>query len=122
MSELTRLFPYYALSLMAAADKSMAFNRKEEIEQENQRHKAWKEAQNVRLQRFNKEHRPKTVFSIHGIEIEATSRKDAIKIYNAKYGKTNMARNTYLNLKGYEHVIVHRGNVKIEPCKGRNKH
>ncbi len=38
--------------------------------------------------------------------------------------ETNMALKTYLNLKGYEHVIVHRGNVKIEPCKpckGRSK-
>jgi hypothetical protein len=87
MSKLKSLLPYYTLALMAASDESFAFNRREEVKRENERVKAWKEAQNVRLQRFNKEHRPKTVFSIRGFQIEATSRKDAIKIYNAKYGK-----------------------------------
>jgi hypothetical protein len=72
---------------MAASDESFAFNRREEIKRENERLKAWKEAQNVRLSRLNKEHRPKQVFTIHGIMIEAISCKDAIKIYNARNKK-----------------------------------
>lgn len=56
-------------------------NRREEVERQNERLKAWKKAQNLRIQKLNKDHRPKQVFSIHGIKIEAKSRKDAIKIY-----------------------------------------
>lgn len=56
-------------------------NRREEAECQDERLKAWKEAQNLRIQKLNKDHRPKQVFSIHGIKIEANSRKDAIKIY-----------------------------------------
>jgi len=70
----------YQMALFSLMSNDVS-NRREEVERQNERLKAWKKAQNLRIQKLNKDHRPKQVFSIHGIKIEAKSRKDAIKIY-----------------------------------------
>jgi hypothetical protein len=70
----------YQMALFSLMSNDIS-NRREEVERQNKQHQAWKKAQNLRIQKLNKDHRPKQVFSIHGIKIEAKSRKDAIKIY-----------------------------------------
>jgi len=70
----------YQMALFSLMSNDVS-NRREEVERQNERLKAWKKAQNLRIQKLNKDHRTKIVFSIHGIKIEAKSRKDAIKIY-----------------------------------------
>ena len=70
----------YQMALFSLMSNDVSGLRKE-VECQDERLKAWKEAQNLRIQKLNKDHRPKQVFSIHGIKIEAKSRKDAIKIY-----------------------------------------
>ena len=70
----------YQMALFSLMSNDVSGLRKE-VERQDERLKAWKEAQNLRIQKLNKDHRPKQVFSIHGIKIEAKSRKDAIKIY-----------------------------------------
>ena len=69
---------------MAAQDNDMLFYKRKEVEDSNKRHLAAKKAQCERIKGLIKEHRPVSKFSIHGVVIEAKSRKDAIKIYNKR--------------------------------------
>lgn len=51
----------------------------------NPRARENRENQQQRLMGRNRRHEPTSVFNIHGEQIEARSRKDALKIYNHRH-------------------------------------